>query len=335
MTDFSVLDLVPVTEGSNVSAALANAADLARHVEALGYKRYWVAEHHGMPGIGSSATSLVIAQAGAATSTIRIGAGGVMLPNHAPLVIAEQFGTLAALYPGRVDLGLGRAPGSDQRVAMALRRNLQTDPNQFPRDVMELQAYFADDPKLGITAVPGAGEEVEIWILGSSLFGAHLAALLGLPYAFASHFAADALDEAIALYREKFRPSPQLDRPRVMLGYGIFAAESEEEAHHLASSWQQAMVALRTGRPGKLPPPVSGYYDSLAPHARQITDGLLRCASIGTRETVQKDLRNFIGQTGADEIIITCQMFDHEARKRSYSIAMEAVSALRGSPAGG
>lgn len=328
MTEFSVLDLVPVTEGSDVSTALSNAQDLARHAEALGYKRYWVAEHHGMPGIGSAATSLVISLAGAATSHIRIGAGGIMLPNHSPLVIAEQFGTLAALYPGRVDLGLGRAPGSDQRVAMALRRNLQSDPNQFPRDVMELQAYFAGDPDLGISAIPGAGEQVEIWILGSSLYGAHMAAVLGLPYAFASHFAPDAMDEAIALYRQNFRPSAQLERPHVMLGYNIFAAETDQEAHFLASSMQQAFVALRTGRPGKLQPPVEGYYDSLLPSARAMLDNVLSASSIGARETVEADLRRFIARTGADEIIIAAQMFDHEARKHSYSIAMEAMGRL-------
>lgn len=328
MTVFSVLDLVPVTEGGDVAAALANAADLAAHVETLGYKRYWVAEHHGMPGIGSAATSLVIAHAGAATSTIRIGAGGIMLPNHAPLVIAEQFGTLSALHPGRIDLGLGRAPGSDQRVAMALRRSLQGNPDQFPRDVMEIQALFAGDPDLGITAIPGAGAKVEIWILGSSLFGAHLAGILGLPYAFASHFAPDAMDEAIALYRGRFRPSDQLERPHVMLGYNVFAAETDAEAHLLASSMQQAFVALRTGRPGKLPPPVEGYYDSLPPSARAMLDNVLSASSIGTREKVVQDLRGFIARTGADEIIIASQMFDHHARKQSYAIAMEAAKAL-------
>lgn len=329
MTDFSLLDFVPVTEGSDVSTALARVPDLARHAEALGYKRYWVAEHHGMPGIGSAATALVIGLAGAATSDIRIGAGGIMLPNHSPLVIAEQFGTLAALYPGRVDLGLGRAPGSDHRVAMAIRRNLQSDPNQFPRDVMELQAYFAGNPDLGITAVPGAGEHVEMWILGSSLFGAHMAAVLGLPYAFASHFAPDAMDEAIALYRENFRPSTQLDRPHVMLGYNVFAADSDEEARFFATSLQQTFVALRTGAPGaKLQPPVEGYYESLPPPARAMLDNVLSVTSIGTRETVEADLRQFIARTGADEIIIACQMFDHEARKQSYSIAMEVIARL-------
>ena len=328
MTEFSVLDFVPVREGSNVAAALASAADLAAHAETLGYKRYWAAEHHGMPGIGSAATSLVLAHAGAATSRIRIGAGGIMLPNHSPLIIAEQFGTLAALYPGRIDLGLGRAPGSDQRVAMALRRNLQSDPNQFPRDVLELQAYFAGNPDLGIIAVPGAGEQVEMWILGSSLFGAHLAAILGLPYAFASHFAPDAMDEAIGHYRAEFQPSEKLQKPHVMLGYNIFAADTDEEAQFLASSMQQAFVALRTGRPGKLPPPVEGYRDSLPRPMRAMLGDVLNATAIGAKETVETDLRRFLARTGADEIIVACQMFDHAACKRSYGIAMEAIQSI-------
>jgi luciferase family oxidoreductase group 1 len=246
MTAYSLLDLAPVVEGGTVAQSLANAADLARHAEALGYRRYWCAEHHGMTGIASAATAVVIGHVAAATKTIRVGAGGIMLPNHAPLVIAEQFGTLEALFPGRIDLGLGRAPGSDQRVARALRRTLDSDPNAFPQDVMELQSYFADDGQTGIRATPGAGAKVPLWILGSSLFGAQLAAALGLPYAFASHFAPDALDQALALYRRDFRPSPQLDRPYVMCGFNVFAADSAEEAELLASSQQQAFVALRS-----------------------------------------------------------------------------------------
>ncbi len=325
MTDFSVLDLVPIVEGGSVGQAFANAADLARHAEALGYKRYWIAEHHGMPGIGGAATSLAISHVAAATSTIRVGAGGIMLPNHAPLVIAEQFGTLAALYPGRIDLGLGRAPGSDQRVAQAMRRTLATDPNQFPRDVLELQAYFAADPNLGFVATPGAGETVEMWILGSSTYGAELAAVLGLPYAFASHFAPDALDEALHVYRSRFRPSAVLDRPHVMLGYNIIAADSEDEAEYLASSSQQSFVALRTGTPGRLPPPVRNYRETLPEVARHMLTRVLSVSAIGTVDSVAERLSAFIARTGADEIIVTSQVFDHDARKRSYALAMEAM----------
>jgi luciferase family oxidoreductase group 1 len=245
MTRFSLLDLVPVVEGGTVSQSLSRAADLARHAETLGFQRYWVAEHHGMRGIASAATAVVIGHVAAATKTIRVGAGGIMLPNHAPLIIAEQFGTLDALFPGRIDLGLGRAPGSDQRVAQAMRRTLDSDPNAFPRDVMELQSYFADDGRTGIAATPGAGANVPLWILGSSTFGAQLAAALGLPYAFASHFAPDALDAALAIYRRDFRPSAQLDRPYAMAGFNVFAADTDEEAELLASSQQQSFVAGR------------------------------------------------------------------------------------------
>lgn len=323
MKRFSVLDLVPVTEGGDVATSLAHAADTAAHVERLGYARYWVAEHHGMPGIASAATSVVLAHVGAATSTIRIGAGGIMLPNHSPLVIAEQFGTLEALFPGRVDLGLGRAPGSDQIVARALRRN--TDGEGFPRDVVELQAYLAGDPTLRVTAVPGAGTKVPLWILGSSLFGAQLAAALGLPYAFASHFAPDAMDAAIELYRREFRPSEQLAAPYVMLGFNVFAADEEDEARLLASSMQQAFVALRTGRPQKIKPPVVGYYESLSPTLQGMLDHVFLAAGIGTKATVERALERFVAQTQADEIIFACQTFDHEKRKRSLEIAADAA----------
>ena len=328
MTRFSLLDLVPVREGDSVSTALANAADLAAHAEALGYHRYWVAEHHGMPGIASAATSVVLAHIGHATSTIRIGAGGIMLPNHAPLLIAEQFGTLAALFPNRIDLGLGRAPGSDQRVAQAIRRNLAGGADQFPRDVMELQAYFAGDARLGIEATPGAGEDVPLWILGSSLYGAQLAAALGLPYAFASHFAPGALDEAIAIYRRDFRPSAQLKYPYVMAGYNVFAADSMEEAQLLASSMQQAFVRLRTGQPGKLQPPVEGYYDSLPPQAQAMLSDVLSVSSIGTQAHVERDIAAFLRRTQADELILTGQIHDVQARKHSFAIAMAAAQAL-------
>ena len=245
----SVLDLSIVSNGATTSQALADTTFLAQRAEALGYTRFWVAEHHNMDGIASSATSVLLGYLAGGTSTIRVGSGGVMLPNHAPLVIAEQFGTLDALFPGRIDLGLGRAPGSDQIVARAIRRTLETDPNAFPRDVMELQSYFADDGQTGIRATPGAGAKPELWILGSSLFGAQLAAMLGLPYAFASHFAPDALDQALEVYRRDFRPSTQLDRPYAMAGFNVFAAHTDEEAEFLASSQQQAFVALRTGNP--------------------------------------------------------------------------------------
>ena len=328
MIRFSVLDLVPVTEGGSVAEALSNAAAFAIHAENLGFHRYWVAEHHGMPGIASAATSVVLAHLGQATSTIRIGSGGIMLPNHAPLLIAEQFGTLAALFPGRVDLGLGRAPGSDQRVAQAMRRTLVGGPDEFPRDVLELQAYFAGDARLGFQATPGAGEDVPLWILGSSLYGAQLAAALGLPYAFASHFAPGALDEAIAVYRRDFKPSAQLDRPYVMAGYNVFAAESMEEARLLATSMQQAFVRLRTGQPGKLQPPVPDYFESLPPGAQAMLSDVLSATTIGTQETVERDLSAFIDRTGVDEVILGGQIYDFGARKRSLEIAMAAAKAI-------
>ncbi|MCE7797624.1 LLM class flavin-dependent oxidoreductase [Sphingobium sufflavum] len=326
MTRLSFLDLVPVAEGSSLRSALAGAADIAAHCDALGYHRYWVAEHHGMPGIGGAATSVVLAHVGHATSRIRIGSGGIMLPNHAPLQIAEQFGTLDALFPGRIDLGLGRAPGSDQRVAKAMRRTLHSDPNAFPRDVMELQAYFAGDPDFGFIATPGAGANVEMWILGSSTFGAQLAAALGLPYGFASHFAPGQMDQAIAIYREHFRPSEFLAEPRVMVGYNIFAADDQAEAEYLATSMQQAFVALRTGQPGKLKPPVRNYADTLAPPVRAMLDDVLAVTSVGTPDRVAADLSAFIARTQADEIIVTSQIFDHQARKRSTAIAAEAFA---------
>ncbi len=330
MIRFSVLDLAPVTEGSDAGTALRQSAVFAAHAEALGFHRYWVAEHHGMPGIASAATSVVLAHIGAATSRIRIGAGGIMLPNHAPLLIAEQFGTLSALFPGRIDLGLGRAPGSDQRVAQAIRRGLSGGPDEFPRDVMELQAYFAGDPRLGFQATPGAGEQVPIWILGSSLYGAQLAAALGLPYAFASHFAPAALDEAIAIYRRDFRPSAQLDRPYVMAGYNVCAADDLDEAQLLATSMQQMFVQLRTGQPGKLPPPVPGYLDSLPPVVQAQMAAARSATSIGTQAEVERDLAAFIERTGVDELIIGGQIYDFEARKRSLDITMAAIQRLTG-----
>jgi luciferase family oxidoreductase group 1 len=260
MFPLSVLDLSPVTEGSDAAQSFRNTLDLAQNAERLGYSRYWLAEHHGMPGIASAATSILISHVAAGTHSIRVGAGGIMLPNHSPLVIAEQFGTLQALYPGRIDLGLGRAPGSDQATAHALRRNLSSDADEFPRDVVELMDYMSDEPRQRVRAVPGQGAKVPVWILGSSLFGAQLAAMLGLPFAFASHFAPAQMMQAIDIYRSTFKASAQLASPYVMLGYGVFAAPTDAEAQDLATSMQQAFVNLRTGRPGKLPPPRPGYY---------------------------------------------------------------------------
>ncbi|MDI3306871.1 MAG: LLM class flavin-dependent oxidoreductase, partial [Acetobacteraceae bacterium] len=317
----SILDLSPIPEGSDAGQALRNSLDLARHAEALGYRRFWMAEHHNMPGIASAATAVALAHVAAGTRSIRIGAGGIMLPNHAPLVVAEQFGTLAALHPGRVDLGLGRAPGTDPIAARALRRNLAGDAEDFPRDVVELLGYFRPaQPGQPLQAVPGAGQEVEVWILGSSTFGAQLAAMLGLPYAFASHFAPAMMMEAIALYRERFRPSERLAAPYVMLGVNVFAAETDAEARRLFSSLQQAFVNLRSGRPGKLPPPVEDFEARLDPRARAMLDHALACSIVGAPETVRRGLQDFAARTGADELMVTAQIFDHGARLRSFEI---------------
>ena len=326
MIPLSVLDLAPVPEGSDTGQALRNSLDLARAAERLGYRRFWMAEHHSMPGIASAATAVALAFVGAGTSTIRIGAGGVMLPNHAPLVIAEQFGTLESLFPGRVDLGLGRAPGTDRAAAYALRRNLASDDNQFPQDAVELMGYFEAREGRAVRAVPGEGLDIPVWILGSSLFGAQLAAMLGLPYAFASHFAPGQMMEAIRVYRERFQPSDRLDRPYVMLGFNIFAAESAEEAELLATSVQQAFVNLRTGKAAKLPPPVPRYADALPPQARAMLDQVLTCSAIGDAATVKAKIEAFVELTGADELMITSQIYDHGARLRSYEIVAGAMS---------
>lgn len=329
MTILSVLDLAPITEGSDAATSFRHSLELARHTEALGFHRYWLAEHHGMPGIASAATSVLIGHIAGGTSTIRVGAGGIMLPNHSPLVIAEQFGTLESLYPGRIDLGLGRAPGSDQVTARALRRNLDTDPDAFPRDVVELMEYFSEDSRLPVTAVPGKGLAPQFWILGSSLFGAQLAAYLGLPYSFASHFAPQMMMQAIDIYRANFQPSAHLDKPYVMLGYNVFAADTDEEARLLASSWQQSFVSLRNGRPIRLPPPVRDYTDTLAPHERALLDSVLSCAAIGTPETVTHIMRDFLARTKADELIITCNTYDHAARLRCYELVAGLREALK------
>ncbi|GAA0726385.1 LLM class flavin-dependent oxidoreductase [Sphingomonas japonica] len=329
MTGYSLLDLVPIVQDGTAASALANAADLARHAEGLGFNRYWVAEHHGMPGIASAATAVVIGHLAAATSTIKVGAGGIMLPNHAPLVIAEQFGTLDALFPGRIELGLGRAPGSDHKVARALRRTLESDPNAFPQDVLELQSYFADDGQTGIRAVPGAGAKVPLWILGSSTFGAQLAAALGLPYAFASHFAPAAMMDAIAIYRAGFRPSAQLDRPHVMLGFNVFAADSDNEAQYLASSAHQAFVAIRTGQAIQLPPPVRDFRAGLGAQGNAILNQVLECSATGSPATVAHQIAAFVERTGADELMLTGMIYDPEARKKSFGIAAQAMRELQ------
>jgi luciferase family oxidoreductase group 1 len=320
MIPFSVLDLAPILQGSDATQAFHNTLRLAQHAEQLGYRRFWLAEHHGMPGIASAATSVVIGHVAGGTSTIRVGAGGIMLPNHSPLVIAEQFGTLAALYPGRIDLGLGRAPGSDQAVARALRRSPDAA-NAFPQDVAELMAYFREaQPGQIVRAVPGAGLDVPVWILGSSLFGAQLAAAFGLPFAFASHFAPGLMAQAIEIYRSTFKPSEQLDRPYVMLGFNVIAADTDDEARWLFTSLQQAFVNLRRGRPGPLPPPVGGYDESLMPMERAMIDEALAARAVGSIATVRADLEAFVARTGADELMLTSQIFDFPARLRSYEL---------------
>ncbi|HXY98858.1 MAG TPA: LLM class flavin-dependent oxidoreductase [Stellaceae bacterium] len=324
MIPFSVLDLSPILAGGSAGEALRNTLDLARHAERWGYHRYWLAEHHNMPGIASAATAVVIGHVAGGTSTIRVGAGGVMLPNHAPLVIAEQFGTLEALYPGRIDLGLGRAPGTDPLTAQALRRNLAGGEEDFPRGVVELMGYFRPaEPGQRVRAVPGAGLAVPVWILGSSLFGATLAAALGLPFAFASHFAPGDMIAALALYRAQFRFSGHAERPRVMLGLNVFAAETDGAARRLFTSLQQAFVNLRRGRPGPLPPPVDDVEALLSPRERSMLAQSLACAVVGSPETVRRGLADFVARTGADEIMITAQIFDHAARLRSFEIAAE------------
>jgi luciferase family oxidoreductase group 1 len=324
MLPLSVLDLAPIVEGGDAGQSLRNSADLARHAERLGYHRFWMAEHHSMPGIASAATAVALAYVGTQTSTIRIGAGGIMLPNHAPLTIAEQFGTLESLFPGRVDLGLGRAPGTDQAAAYALRRNLSAGESQFPNDVVELMGYFKGENGR-VRAIPGEGLHVPLWILGSSLYGAQLAAMLGLPYAFASHFAPQMMMEAIDVYRRQFKPSEQLDKPYVMLGFNAFVADTDEEAELLSTSVQQAFVALRTGQPTKLPPPRQGFADTLPLEARAMLRSVLSCSAIGSVETARRQLEEFMERTRADELMVTAQIYDHKARLRSYELLMQAA----------
>ena len=328
MTAFSVLDLSPILEGGDARRALLETTELARAAERLGYTRFWLAEHHNMPGIASAATAVVLAHVAAATETIRVGSGGVMLPNHAPMIVAEQFGTLEALHPGRIDLGLGRAPGTDGETARALRRYFEAA-DQFPRDVMELQAFLAA-PVEGqrVTAWPGAGSNVPIWLLGSSLFSAELAAQLGLPFAFASHFAPELLLQALRTYRAGFRPSAQLDRPYAMAAFNVFAADTDAEAARLSTSMQQAFAAVVTGKPGRLKPAVDDIAAVL--DARQIAavESRLTYAAIGGRETVRAKLAEFIALTGVEEVMVTGMIHDLEARVRSLEITAEAAAGL-------
>lgn len=320
---FSILDLAPVPQGTNVGEALHNSLDLAQHGERLGFHRYWLAEHHNMPGIASAATAVVIGHVAGGTSTIRVGSGGVMLPNHAPLMVAEQFGTLNALYPGRIDLGLGRAPGTDQATMRALRRYAGAV-DSFAQDVVELQQWFK--PALAdqaVRAVPGEGQDVPIWILGSSTWGAQLAAALGLPYAFAAHFAPDALLDALLLYRRHFKPSEALEKPYAMVCIGVCAADNDKEALRLATSTQQQFLALRRGRPGLLPPPVDDIREHASPSELAGLDHTFQYSAIGSPDTVGRKIEQVLDLTGADELMAASQIFDHGARKRSYEIMAE------------
>ena len=335
MIPFSVLDLSPICQGATAADAFRNTLDLARAVERQGYVRYWLAEHHNMPGIASAATAVVIGHVAAGTKTIRVGSGGIMLPNHAPLVIAEQFGTLASLFPGRIDLGLGRAPGTDMRTARALRRNLNGSDDTFPQDVIELMNYFsappADQPHVmgqQVRAVPGAGLDVPVWILGSSLFGAELAAQLGLPFGFASHFAPDYLMQALEVYRTHFKPSEQLSKPHAMACIGVYAADTDAEARRMFTSIQQQFIALRRGSPGPLPPPRDSMDPFWLPQEQAMVEHSLMYSMVGTRETVQRGLAAFLDRTKVDELMITAQVYDHAARVRSYEITAEVRDAL-------
>jgi luciferase family oxidoreductase group 1 len=334
MAPISILDLSPIVQGGTAAEALHNSLDLARHAERWGYRRYWLAEHHNMPGIASAATAVAIGYVAAGTNTIRVGSGGVMLPNHAPLVIAEQFGTLESLFPGRIDLGLGRAPGTDQLTAQALRRGQLNSADTFPQDVAELQGYFrAVRPGQGVQAVPGGGLAVPIWLLGSSLFSAQLAASLGLPFAFASHFAPDYLGHALELYRSEFRPSEQLARPYAMAAVAVYAAETDEAAARLFTSLQQSFVNLRRGAPGRLPPPVESM-DGLWSEMEQAgVAHAFREAIVGSAAAVKQGIAAFQRRTAADEIIVTAAIYDHAARLRSHEIVAETSISLA-SPVG-
>jgi luciferase family oxidoreductase group 1 len=325
MTAFSILDTVPVSEGSTPREAMQASAAMARLSEELGFARFWIAEHHAMDGIGGAATAVVLAHIGHATETIRIGAGGIMLPNHNPFVIAEQFGTLDALFPGRIDLGLGRAPGADGRIAHAMRKNIAQAAEYFPQDVLDLITYFDGRAEVALRPNPGWGANVEMWVLGSSLYGAQLAAQLGLPYAFASHFAPDHLDAALTLYRERFQPSERLERPHVMAGMTVFTAETDREARTLASSQEQMYVALRSGQPGKILPPIPDYRESLPVQAQAMLAHVGQAAAVGSVATVRETVARFLERTQADELILSGATFDPMARQHSLRLTREAL----------
>jgi luciferase family oxidoreductase group 1 len=328
LTDFSVLDLCPVPEGATPTEALHRSVDLAQHAEALGYRRFWLAEHHNMVGIASAATAVVIGLVAGATKTIRVGAGGIMLTNHAPLVVAEQFGTLESLYPGRIDLGLGRAPGATDRTALALRRRPEAI-NTFPQDVLELQALLGPlQPGHPVQAVPGTNTNVPLWMLGSSLYGAEVAAAFGLPYAFAAQFAPAALMPALQVYREKFQPSQQLDRPYAMVGVNVVAADSDVEARRLFTSVQQAFLNMKRGRPGKLPPPIDDIENVWTEAQKADVANTLSCSFVGTPATITADLKRFLAATGADELIVATSLHDHAARLRSYELLAAVTKTL-------
>ncbi|WP_042244537.1 LLM class flavin-dependent oxidoreductase [Paracoccus sp. PAMC 22219] len=324
---YSVLDLSPVPEGSTAQDAIRNTIDLAQHAEGWGYHRFWLAEHHNMPGIASAATAVLIGLVAQATKTIRVGAGGIMLPNHAPLTVAEAFGTLATAFPDRIDLGLGRAPGGDGAVIRALRRDPMAD--SFPQDVVELLDYLGPErPGAPVRALPGEGTNIPVWILGSSLFGAQLAAHLGLPYAFASHFAPEQLEQALSIYRERFRPSPWGKKPYAVLAANVFAADDAGEAAYLRTTMQLAFARLRTGQPGKLPRPVRDIDAEIGAQMRQAVDGALRISAVGDRNRVRDQLERLVETYRPDEVILTGQIHDHTARLRSFEIAAEAASTL-------
>ena len=330
---YSILDLSPIPQGFTAADALHHSRDLAQHAEKWGYTRYWLAEHHNMTGNASSATAVVIGYVAGGTSSIRVGSGGIMLPNHAPLVIAEQFGTLASLFPNRIDLGLGRAPGTDPLTARALRRDLTGRADQFPQDVQELQHYFGPvQPDQAVKAIPGAGLEVPIWILGSSLYGAQLAAHFGLPYAFASHFAPDDLFDALRTYHRLFKPSTQLARPHAMIGVNIVAADTDEQARHLFTTQQQHFTRMRRNTRGQLPPPIDNMDTFWSLQEKAAVTDQLSCSVVGSPETLERGLRQLIEKTGASEFMMTGQIFEHQARLHSFEIAAQVMKTLQATP---